>query len=45
MFLKGDKFDIDKKYYNNIKAYIIGKIKIFLKMNLETKLKIKISLI
>ena len=33
---KGDKFIIDKKYYKNIKAYIIGrKIKNFLKMNLK----------
>ena len=34
---KGDKFNLNKKYFKNIKAYIFGKNKIFLKINLKIK--------
>ena len=41
VFKKGDKFDIDKKYYNNIKAYIIGRNKNFFKNEFRNKIKNK----
>ena len=37
-FKKGDKFILEKKYYKNIKAYIIGLNKnYFIKINLKIK--------
>ena len=41
VFKKGDKFDIDKKYYNNIKAYIFGRNKNFFKNEFRKKIKNK----
>ena len=37
MFKKGDKFSLEKKYYKNIKAYIIGSKKNILLINLKIK--------
>ena len=36
---KGDKFDLQKKYFKNIKAYIYGKNKKFFKKNLKGKIE------
>ena len=37
MFKKGDKFILEKKYYKNIKAYIIGSEKNTFLINLKIK--------
>ena len=37
MFKKGDKFVIKKKYYKNVKAYIIGLNKKILLINLKIR--------
>ena len=39
MFKKGDKFIIDRKYYKNITAYIIGKNKDFFVRQFKNKIK------
>ena len=36
---KGDKFIIDRKYYKNITAYIIGKNKDFFVRQFKNKIK------
>ena len=36
---KGDKFDLPKKYYKNIKAFIYGKNKKFFNKSLKKKIK------
>ena len=41
IFKKGDKFIIDKKYYKNIKAYIIGRNKNFFKNEFKKKINNK----
>tara|TARA_Y100000591_G_C21566824_1_gene561398 strand:- start:113 stop:748 length:636 start_codon:yes stop_codon:yes gene_type:complete len=38
---KGDKFNLSKKYYKNIKAYIFGKNKEKFSSDLKNKIKIK----
>ena len=38
-FKKGDKFNLDKKYYQNIKAYIIGKNKNYFIKQFKNKIK------
>jgi len=40
---KGDKLDLDKKYFTNIKAYIYGKNKNFFSKILSKKINYKIS--
>ncbi len=40
-FKKGDKFILNKKYYKNIKAYIIGKNKIFFQNQFKNKINFK----
>ncbi len=37
---KGDKFELQSKYYKNIKAYIFGKDKYLLKKKLNNKIKL-----
>ena len=39
LFKKGDKFNIHKKYYKNISAYIIGKNKNFFENQFKNKIK------
>ena len=41
MFKKGDKFRLDRKYYQNIKAYIIGKNKNYFIKQFKNKIKFK----
>ena len=41
MYKKGDKFNINKKFYKNIKAYIIGKNKKYFQNQLKNKIKNK----
>ena len=41
MFKKGDKFIIDRKYYKNITAYIVGKNKDFFVRQFKNKIKYK----
>ena len=41
-YKKGDKFILDKKYYNNIRAYIYGKKSDFFKNKFKNKIKYKI---
>ena len=41
MFKKGDKFNLDRKYYQNIKAYIIGKNKNYFIKQFKNKIKFK----
>ncbi len=41
MYKKGDKFNINKKFYRNITAYIIGKNKKFFQNQLKNKIKNK----
>ena len=41
VFKKGDKFNINKKFYKNIKAYIIGKNKKYFQNQLKNKIKNK----
>ena len=41
VFKKGDKFNINKKYYNNIKAYIIGTNNNFIKKEFRNKINNK----
>ena len=36
---KGDKFNLSKKYFKNIKAYIYGKDKKFFNKNLKNKIR------
>ena len=43
MFKKGDKFDLNRKYYKNIKAYIIGQDKKYFIDQLKYKIKFKYS--
>ena len=38
---KGDKFDLPKKYFNNIEAFIFGKDKNFFNLKLKKKIKFK----
>ena len=38
---KGDKFDLPKKYFNNIEAFIFGKDKSFFNLKLKKKIKFK----
>ena len=40
---KGDKFDLKKKYFKNIKAFIYGKDKVFFSDLLKKKIEFKIS--
>ncbi len=41
IFKKGDKFDLPKKYFSNIKAFIYGKNKKFFNQNLKGKVNYK----
>ena len=41
MFKKGDKFNLDRKHYQNIKAYIIGKNKNYFIKQFKNKIKFK----
>ena len=41
MFKKGDKFSLEKKYYKNIKAYIIGSKKEYFTNQFKNKIKFK----
>ena len=44
MHKKGDKLNLKKKDFNNVRAFIYGKKKIFLQKNLKTKLNLKNSI-
>ena len=41
MFKKGDKFILEKKYYKNIKAYIIGLNKNYFVNQFKNKIRFK----
>ena len=41
IFKKGDKFEIPKKYYRNIKAFVFGKKRIFFNNQLKGKIKVE----